>query len=352
MKAKSISDIIFIITLVLLAIIFGAGVYAQPKQSFSEEENRVLAGAPEFSINSLLSGEFFDDLNSFHADKIPLRVLMIRAKAVCELSLGKKENNGVLFSDDGRMADRTYYGDLDILKQNIARADRLKEDGAILALVPRSADVYFRSNESSRICEISGELPLLDILSDVGPTAYYYTDHHLDADGAFAVYQYIMEALGKTPILREDLQLTAVSDSFLGTAYSKGGLLPLARDTVSTWRYSGDEDMIVKCSDVGCNIHSLYAPSELSVKDKYRYFLAGNHGVLTVSSNDGIERERLFIIKDSFANSIIPLLAAHFDLTVWDPRYSPIPSEVQSEGTRTVLLCGIDTLATVKGFLN
>ena len=53
----------------------------------------------------------------------------------------------------------------------------------------------------------------------------------------------------------------------------------------------------------------------LAEKDKYGAFLDGTHSVQTVFSKNG-ERERLLILKDSFANSLVPYLSAHFDLVI------------------------------------
>ena len=174
---------------------------------------------------------------------------------------------------------------------------------------------------------------------------------HLNADGVFEVYRYVMQELGYAPLSKEDFTLTEMCDGFLGSAYSQGGLLCSVDDTVSAWRYEGDTALTVECFDEACALHSLYAPDELEGKDKYRYFLGGNHGVISISSTEETGRERLFIIKDSFANSVLPLLARHFDLTVWDPRYSPAPPEISPQSTRTVIICGTDTLATTKGFI-
>ena len=350
MKKQITFDLAFILICVILALFLGIGIYALPHKSFSEEENRALAEPPKINAKSIISGDFFEQLSSFYSDRIPLRQSMIRTKAGCELLLGKRENGQVIFLPSGRLTQNTVYNDYSILEQNIKSAERLKQEhSAVLALIPRSVDVYVGGEESERVLSVAEELPLLVSLYDLGEAAYYKTDHHLDAEGAFAVYEYIMHSLGKAPLPRESFELTEVSDGFLGSAYSKGGLVYTVSDTVSAWRYEGDDGLTVECLDSGCSLDSLYVPDELDGKDKYRYFLGGNHGILNISSVDGEERERLFIIKDSFGNAVIPLLARHFDLTVYDPRYSPTLPSITSDNT--AIICGVDTLATSKGFI-
>lgn len=352
MKREKAFDIVFILICVFIALFLGIGIYTLPHKDFSEEENRILATQPKISVKSVISGDFFKQLNTFYSDRIPLRSFMIQTKARCELLLGKRENDQVIYLPDGRLVQRGIYVDYTPLMQNISAVERLKEEQrAVLALIPRSVDVYVGGEESRRVCDMAGEIPLLEALCELGEKSYYKTDHHLDAEGTFAVYRYVMQELGETPLSQEDFEMTKVCNGFLGSTYSKGGLVSSVSDTISAWRYSGDDDITVECLDVGCDLNSLYAPDALESKDKYRYFLGGNHGVLTVRQADGEERQQLFIIKDSFANAVIPLLARHFDLTVYDPRYSPLPPETDPTDTRTVVICGVDTLATTKGFI-
>ena len=60
--------------------------------------------------------------------------------------------------------------------------------------------------------------------------------------------------------------------------------------------------------------------------------------------------EKLVVVKDSFANAVIPFLALHYDLEVYDLRYFTgslkEETEIYPEGTRILFLFGIDTLAT------
>ena len=62
---------------------------------------------------------------------------------------------------------------------------------------------------------------------------------------------------------------------------------------------------------------------------------------------DGAELPRLTLIKDSFANSVIPYLAEHFALEIYDLRYFKGSIKDELADTDTVLvLYGIDTAIT------
>lgn len=343
MKKAFTSDKIFIVICVFIALFFGIGVYVTQGEDISEQENRPLADRPVASLGSFVSGELYEELSAFYSDRIPLRTQMIRAKTLCELGLGKRENNGVKFDGD-RLIDRCLYSDLSTLTTNFSRLGYLD---AVTVIIPRSTDVYTDGEEAKAVTDAYCDERLYGMLCDTD-RVYYKTDHHLDAGGVYAVYRYLMCELGEIPCEKEQFQLVDVSNSFLGSVYSRAGLLASGADTVSAWRYEGDTQLCVECLDKGCKTSSLYYEDAIEVKDKYLYFLGGNHGVLKIYGQ-GEGRKQLYIIKDSFANAVIPLLARHFDLTVYDPRYSPVPPDVPT-GARTVILCGLDTLATTGGF--
>lgn len=348
---KVYTDKIFILLCLILVIAVGVCVYALPHADFSAEENRVLSDFPRISAKGLASGKFFSQLSAFYADRIPFRRTMIRIKATCELTLGKSENNGVLFLSDGRLADRCEYEETDTLEKNL---ERIKEfsDGTekVYALVPRSVDIYFGGELSEQITDTvysrvpDGARLFESLKQNAGGEdgVYYKTDHHLNAAGAYLLYEYVVRSLGDEPYGVSDFEACKVTDGFLGSAYSSGGLLAPVADSITLYRYEGDGDISVVCDDSGCGLNSLYCPEKLSEKDKYAVFLGGNHGVLHITA-EGENRKKLFIVKDSFANAVIPLLARHYDLTVADPRYAE--ACVSTDADATVIIMGIDTLA-------
>ena len=65
----------------------------------------------------------------------------------------------------------------------------------------------------------------------------------------------------------------------------------------------------------------LYDMSAAGEKDKYKVFLGGNYGETTIKGgcNNG---KTLLIIKDSFANSLVPFLTADYEnIIMLDLRY-------------------------------
>ncbi len=354
-KKFFICNIALILVIAVLISSMGILLYILPRQSFSEEENRALAQLPHMSASSLFSGEWFSRLSLFYSDNIPFRKSLIKTKAICELALGKRQNNDVLFLKGGRLVDRCEYDSrqLSVLSENSKSARALLEERAhsCIALVPRSADIYAdgESAREARRAAYGGEetselFRRLCESTRSGTSVYYLTDHHLNANGAYILYAFVLEELGISALPQGFFHRQQFSTSFFGSTYSKCGLIKAQPDTVTLYRYEKDLNYTVSCTDSDCTLRSLYSFEAASIKDKYRVFTDGNHPILTIKSIEGASRPSLLIIKDSFANACLPLLAAHFDLTVYDPRYTSVPLP---ECDYTALIMGIDTLASM-----
>ena len=66
---------------------------------------------------------------------------------------------------------------------------------------------------------------------------------------------------------------------------------------------------------------TVFDQSKLQEKSKYDVFFGGNFAQVIIETNSSSDRV-LMVIKDSYANSLIPLLIPHFKtIVVVDPRY-------------------------------
>jgi len=77
----------------------------------------------------------------------------------------------------------------------------------------------------------------------------------------------------------------------------------------------GNEDSFAVTAD-GKMLEGMYSTAYLAQKDQYSAFLDGTHDIVTVKKKDGTARPTLLLFKDSFANSLAPFLAQHFDLVL------------------------------------
>lgn len=340
-----------LVTVILfLALVFSLALsfWILPDAGFSEQENRSLRTFPKFTWKKLASGEFSSEINDYFADQFPLRDLFVGVKGCAETALGKGENNGVLLGQDGQLQTRLFdmlnadgsvtkntdaYDPATVQKaiDGINRAGENLEIPFSVLLTGRNIDIApnataYPSQLSdalfSQLQEGIGErvdyietVPLLRQKGEAGEYVYYKTDHHWTTLGAYYAYAEVMRSMGmESEILPMDsFEKKTVSTEFFGTAWSAGGMKFVRPDSIELW-YQGNEAEFTVTAD-GKELGGLYSLSYLDKKDKYSVFLDGTHDVVTVTNGEG-DRPVLLLLKDSFANSLAPFLAQHFDLVL------------------------------------
>ena len=83
------SAVLFILFLVLVV---GANIITKDK-TFSESENRMLAGKPRFTVDRLIEGRFTSKFEDYVVDQFIGRDFFTNVKMNVDKLLGKKESN-------------------------------------------------------------------------------------------------------------------------------------------------------------------------------------------------------------------------------------------------------------------
>lgn len=344
---KKITHIINIV--LFLAIIFGisAAFVIIPDKSYSENENRNLQTFPEFSIEKLFDeGKFSSEMNEYFADQFPMRDLFVNIKAMSELALLKGENDGVLIGEDGILAVRTFSMFKDRLTRvnsDMFYADTVKRQLGILNKFAENSSVPVHAVIPPRVIDVASDSfrypddiskSLIGTLDTVSPEilvpvhsalsqkhlegeyVYYRTDHHWTTLGAYYAYVEIMRSFGMEDdiIEADEFNKQTVADEFYGTTWSKSGFRFVGPDTMEFWSLGNEDQFTTTIGDV--SFGGFYDVSYLETKDKYSAFISGTHDVTKVTKNGETDRPVLLIPKDSFANSLVPFLAQHFDLVL------------------------------------
>lgn len=371
-KSTYVSNVIFLALCAIIIFGFGSAIFILPQQQVSEEENRSLATFPNFSLEELADGSFTSDIADFYADQFPLRNNFVAFKAICELSLLKQENNDVIIGSNGYLIPRLEYSESALAKFNtnldaLSELQRSAPFDLNIYIAPRSVDVNtshlpvtFDPSRSAAVWDIldskninytDGRQTLRDLSSD-GQYVWYKTDHHWTTLGAYHAYRDISALLSYTPSSPATFSKEKVSESFLGTAYSSSGIRWASPDTMEYFRFDGDDSFKTEIYSSSMkplsSFDGFYDRSYLDTKDKYASFLSSNNAVTKVY-DDSSDKPCLLIVKDSFANSVVPFLAQHYDLIILDMReYQSTISDFVSKNDidDILILCGIDTLTS------
>ncbi len=358
-----------------LGVFLVAGA-VMPDRTFSQIENRELAQLPTPSVKTVLDGTFMSDFETYTVDQFPGRDAWVDLKARTERAMGKQENNNVYFCKEDTLIARFDAPDQQQLTTNLNYVDQFAQKAGVpvyFSLIPGAADIWSdrlpegapNASQKAVIDQAASTLKNVQIYDTYsvmsahsGEDIYYRTDHHWTSLGAYYGYTALMEALGMTPVPLSDYTKTTVSEDFYGTIYSSSGVRWVKPDVIDTYVPDTGITVVSHTYDNKGNpveeARSLYDTSFLSVKDKYSMFLGGQQalGVVTTPHTDA---PKLLIIRDSYTDSLVPFLTAHFsEIHLVDPRYSKISVAdyiAENDIDEALVLYSVSNFATDKNLV-
>lgn len=322
--------IAFIALFLAMIVLPSAFVFLGEDKNFSDNENRMLQTAPELRGDDILSGRFQENLTDYISDQFPARDVWTELGTRLKKAAGFKDIGGAYLGSDGYYMEKITPEDIDERKfaSNLALINDFAEEcgvptsallvpaaGTVISdKLPAHALMYDAEAMYDTACGMLTEVNVPDLYSALAAAAdkqiYYRTDHHWTWYGAYAAYREYM------PDGAYSAQPELFSEDFLGTTYSKT-LDPSAKtDSV----YIAPVADTVRVSADGKDIDFYFSEAE-NEKDKYKVFQGGNYGQMRITG--GCDNGKtLLIIKDSFANSLVPFLTADFEnIIMLDMRY-------------------------------
>lgn len=334
---KRLPGVIFMVLLLGLA-----GKEALSHQrTYSPVEKRELQTRPEISITKVLDGRFQKKYESYLRDQFPGRDHWVSFQTDMELFMGKNEIHNVYIGKNHYLLE--HYTEKEFDPQQISKnlqalekfVGKAKQNADVhVMMVPTKSWVLREKlpafaphyKEQKFYDALQQKLEKEDVLISVEPVLdahkeeeiYYRTDHHWTTLGAWYAYEQYTKAVGG------DLQraqgkkkFRCISKDFYGTTYAK---INYARQADKIEIYEPADKLRVVYNMGEKKTKTLYDVSFLKTADQYSVFTGGNQAVLEITG--GIKNGKtLLLIKDSFANSILPFLAEDYEkLVVLDLR--------------------------------
>ena len=329
---KRLPGVIFMVLLLGLA-----GKEALSHQrTYSPVEKRELQTRPEISITKVLDGRFQKKYESYLRDQFPGRDHWVSFQTDMELFMGKNEIHNVYIGKNHYLLE--HYTEKEFDPQQISKnlqalekfVGKAKQNADVhVMMVPTKSWVLREKlpafaphyKEQKFYDALQQKLEKEDVLISVEPVLdahkeeeiYYRTDHHWTTLGAWYAYEQYTKAVGG------DLQraqgkkkFRCISKDFYGTTYAK---INYARQADKIEIYEPADKLRVVYNMGEKNTKTLYDVSFLKTADQYSVFTGGNQAVLEITG--GIKNGKtLLLIKDSFANSILPFLAEDYEKLV------------------------------------
>lgn len=329
---KRLPGVIFMVLLLGLA-----GKEALSHQrTYSPVEKRELQTRPEISITKVLDGRFQKKYESYLRDQFPGRDHWVSFQTDMELFMGKNEIHNVYIGKNHYLLE--HYTEKEFDPQQISKnlqalekfVGKAKQNADVHVMMVPTKSWILREKlpafaphykEQKFYDALQQKLGKEDVLISVETVLdahkeeeiYYRTDHHWTTLGAWYAYEQYTKAVGG------DLQraqgkkkFRCISKDFYGTTYAK---INYARQADKIEIYEPEDKLRVVYNMGEKKTKTLYDVSFLKTADQYSVFTGGNQAVLEITG--GIKNGKtLLLIKDSFANSILPFLAEDYEKLV------------------------------------
>lgn len=350
---------LFVLGFCLILAAIGTLTVWMPQSGLSYYENRTLEALPAFSGASVLSGEWFDSIETYLTDHVPGRTVWLKSAAWVRLNVLKQPVlNNVVQGDDVLLGYHGYnrWG-TDYLPAS-ARNAVAELHEICTAAEAYGADIYYLGvpeqfsyfqnrypdyMENRSWLYSDTDIAMRNALNEVGisfvsmydayramdcPKEYYFaTDHHYTVYGALAAAQNLLETInqsGKWSLFipqQEDFEFVTLSNPFLGSRNRKLFGLRSLEDhaTVASYR----DQISFTRTDNGQSVEStvLELPKTDQETITYSIFMGGDIGC-TVIDTERSQLPNALIIGESFTNALETILYYSFhQLHSIDPRH-------------------------------
>ena len=337
-----------------------------PKESTSALERRSLSKAPSVTADSVFSGQFGKDAETYMSDHFPGRSKLVGLYAKWGLLTGRNGQNGIYIGKDERLYPTPTAINEALIERNCAAMREFVCNNGLKAsylIVPSvgslDADGLPQNHAPYRDAEILSAIDKqLSEFTKITPSLqtehFYRTDHHWTSQGAYQAYLACAKAYGFAANPEEAYRKQTERD-FYGTSYAKAGIWEITGDEIELWR--GQANISVEIhDDAAAPIYAddVFFEDALKTMDMYNVYLDGNHGRVRLTNPQG--QGKLLVIKDSFAQTLVPFLAEHYaQIDMIDLRHfrrMAVSEFAAQEGYADVLfIYGIDSVAASNDLL-
>lgn len=337
---SKVRNLLTILLSAVFILTFAVWEILSPDKEVSKVERRKLQSFPTLSKSTVFSGEFMESFDKYSTDQFPLRDGFRTMKALTAYYPLNLSDNNDFYTFDGYIIKMEYPQD----NESITHAtDRFKliydkylkdsKTNIYLSVIPDknyfTADSgHLKMDYESFIKTVRDDMDYAQYI-DIFPTLeledYYKTDTHWRQENLRDTADVLAQNMGVT--LNASYKINKVDTPFYGVYYGHSALTYLPADEL----YYLTNDTLESCviTDLETNTEiPLYDISKCQdtdssrVPDPYDMFLSGpNRSIITAENPNATTDKELVIIRDSYANSLSPLLfEAYKKVTLVDIR--------------------------------
>lgn len=181
--------------------------------------------------------------------------------------------------------------------------------------LPWHAPYLQESDLINAVEDVIGDDHVVDVFptfADHGTEGLYFkTDSRITMLGGYYVYREWAKQCAAFPFWYQPDKLVSVTDDFSGDMVARLGVKSDVKESLMVFPHIFTQEVSINYDNQRIS-HYYFAEEKLASLDPYDFFLDGDHGITTVDT-DYKNGKALFILKDSNANVVIPLLTPHYE---------------------------------------
>lgn len=331
---RKIKDALTLGIAAAFVLMFALWSICKSDDAVSESERRPLKQFPTLNVEEVLSGRFQSNFESYTLDQFPLRDTFRTLKALAVRDLFREKDNNGIYVADG------YAAKLDPTLNESSldhAADRfryvyetyLKDTGANIYLSVIPDKNYFLAAENgypamdydklfALVQEKTDFAQYIDLTDALSLSSYYRTDTHWRQEALVPVASLLADAMDVS--IPTDFTPVTLDTPFYGV-YRGQSALPLAPDGL-TYLTNDVLDACRVYDYENSEYLPVYTLEKADGSDPYEIFLSGPKSLLRIENPNAKTERRLIVFRDSFAASLVPLLAEGYsEITLVDIRY-------------------------------
>lgn len=324
--------------LILIFMLLTIMLIFSDKKEFSTNENRYLESFPSFSLKGLFNGKYIENLENYLTDHFPFRNTFLSIKTFTDKVTLKDDINNVYLAKKNYLIERynkptnndkiintlnELYEKLNYINMNLMLIPTSVSINS--ELLPSNAPTY---SEKKTIDYIYNNIKFdtIDVYDALNKynsdyQMYYKLDNHWTTYAAYYAYVEYAKANNINYYSLNSFKIEEVTNMFNGTLYSKANDYTRKPDSIYLFDLP-NTSYSVNYIDNNKITTSLYEYSYLNKKDKYSLFLDNNHSLIEITNNIVKNNKQLLVIKDSYANCLVPFLINHYEkMYIIDPNY-------------------------------
>lgn len=294
----------------------------------SLSERRRLQQFPEFSLEVLFNGSFFEKFEKYTMDQFMQRENFRIIKANIEMNILKKQDSNNIYEYDQKLIEQIYpLNEKSVTnivnKMNEVNQKYLDETNKIYYTIVPDKNYFVNDNHLKLDYQkLQNMMKIewanyIDIFDCLDLSCYYSTDSHWKQERLQKVVNKIATQMNLK--LDNNYKENKVVD-FKGVYAWQ---FPIVKET---------DEIRILTNDIisNCIVYNyekklttkIYDFKKINAPDKYDIYLSGAVPLLTIENPKGNPDKELIIFRDSYGSSLAPLLVKEYHkITLIDTRY-------------------------------